>query len=70
MYRQTDRAIDPDERAAIYNELDALIAQDTPVVPLYQFPTFFAWADHIEGPRDNPTQWGPFWNVNEWRLTE
>ncbi|MGH2739380.1 MAG: ABC transporter family substrate-binding protein [Actinomycetota bacterium] len=62
----TDEAVDPAERAQLYNQADALMAQDVTVVPLYQKPTFFAWYTDIVGPKDNATQWGPLWNAGEW----
>ena len=67
---ETDTIIDEQERAAKYNEADALMADDLPVLPLYQKPTFFAWNEKIQGPEDNPTEWGPTWNAGEWFLTE
>jgi peptide/nickel transport system substrate-binding protein len=70
LLEQTDVTIDPEERARIWNEADALIAQDVPTVPLYQKPTYFAWNEKIVGPKDNATQIGPFWNIGEWYLTE
>lgn len=58
--------IDPQERAALYNEADALIAQGVPVIPLYQKPAFLGWNADIEGVVNNATQWGPTWNVEDW----
>lgn len=66
----TNAILDPAERAATYNEADQLMAEDLPVLPLYQKPTFFAWNTAIQGPKDNPTNAGPTWNAEEWVLTE
>ncbi len=66
LIRSTDTIADPAERAAVYNQADELIAADMAQLPLYQKPTFFAWYDDISGPKDNATQIGPFWNVEEW----
>ena len=70
LLEKTDVTVDPEERAKIWNEADALIAKDVPTVPLYQKPTYFAWNEKIQGPVDNPTQIGPFWNIGEWSMTE
>jgi peptide/nickel transport system substrate-binding protein len=67
---QSKRELDPAERARLLNEADALMAQAVPVIPLYQFPTIVVYRDHIQGVRENPTQWGPFWNISEWYLTD
>lgn len=68
LIEQTNQALDPAERADLYNEADAIMATELPVLPLYQKPTFFAWSEDIAGPRDNATQWGPTWNIEEWGL--
>ncbi len=66
LVKQTDTVVDPAERAALYNEADAAFLEEVPLIPLYQKPTFFAWNTLIEGPADNATQVGPFWNVGAW----
>ena len=58
LMQQQLETIDPDERSAIYNEADALIAESVPLVPLYQKPAFLAWDTAIQGPQINTTQWG------------
>ena len=70
LLEKTDTLVDPAERAEVWNEADALMAKDVPTVPLYQKPTYFAWNGKIQGPADNPTQIGPFWNIGEWVMTE
>jgi peptide/nickel transport system substrate-binding protein len=66
LIRSTDTIADPAERAAVYNQADTIIAADAAQLPLYQKPTFFAWYDDISGPKDNATQIGPFWNIQDW----
>jgi hypothetical protein len=66
LVRQTDTVVDPAERAALYNQADAIYLEDAASVPLYQKPTFFAWNSQISGPQDNSTNVGPFWNVGAW----
>ena len=70
LIQQQLETVDPVERAGLYNEADALIAEAVPVVPLYQKPAFLAWNTAIQGPVINTTQWGATWNVEEWTLTE
>jgi peptide/nickel transport system substrate-binding protein len=62
--------IDPERRAALFNEADEIMARDVPIIPLYQKPTFLAWDADIVGVQDNTTLWGPTWNAEEWALTE
>jgi len=65
---ESNNIIDPAARAALFNEIDAAIAEDVPLLPLYQKPTIFAWNESIQGPQDNPTNQGPTWNVEDWAL--
>ncbi|MDD9206217.1 peptide ABC transporter substrate-binding protein [Georgenia sp. 10Sc9-8] len=58
--------LDQDTRADLLNEANALMADDLPALPLYQSPVFLAWTEQVQGPQTNPTDWGPFWNVEEW----
>ncbi len=66
LIHETDTIVDPVERAAVYNQADTIYLEDLPALPLYQKPTFFAWNSAIQGPKDNATQFGPFWNIGSW----
>jgi peptide/nickel transport system substrate-binding protein len=62
-----DREPDPVTRAAIYNEADLLLAQNAvTVIPLFQKPTQLGYKSSISGVKDNPTQDGFTWNIEEW----
>ena len=67
---ETNNIVDPGERAALFNEADAAIAADLPLLPLYQKPTLLAYNQSIQGVQDNPTNAGPTWNAGAWALTE
>ncbi|WP_226921329.1 ABC transporter substrate-binding protein [Georgenia subflava] len=58
--------LDPARRAELLHEADDLMAADLPALPLYQSPVFLAWSSQVVGPQTNPTDWGPFWNIEEW----
>lgn len=64
------RTLDADDRAATYNRAARLIAQDLPVLPLFQYPETLAIGPKVGGVRLNPTQWGPTWNAAQWYRTE
>ncbi|HEX2404680.1 MAG TPA: peptide ABC transporter substrate-binding protein, partial [Acidimicrobiia bacterium] len=66
LIRQTDVIVDPDERAATYNQADELWLGAVPMIPMYQRPTLLAWDSVIQGPGDNPSEIGPFWNIADW----
>ena len=66
LIRQTETEVDETLRAELYNQADSIYLDDVASIPLYQKPTFFAWNELITGPKDNPTQTGPFWNIGTW----
>jgi peptide/nickel transport system substrate-binding protein len=70
LLEQSDAAVDPAERAALMNEADALMAEDLPILPMYQKPTFFAFTNRLQNAIDNATQQGPTWNAEDWFLSE
>jgi peptide/nickel transport system substrate-binding protein len=63
-------AVNERRRNKALNTSDALIAGDVPTLPLYQRPALLVWNSLIEGPQNNPSEWGPLWNVGEWFLTQ
>ena len=67
---ESNVTVDPAERAALLNEADSLMAEDLPILPMYQKPTFFAFTDRLQNAIDNATQQGPTWNAEDWFLSE
>jgi peptide/nickel transport system substrate-binding protein len=59
---------DRDEQVRITNEVDKLLWDLMPTIPLYQKPTFIAYSSTIDGVEDNPTQAGPLWNASTWTV--
>ena len=66
LIRQTDTIVDPDERAATYNQADELWLAEVPMIPMNQRRTLLAWNSVIQGPGDNPSEIGRFWNIGDW----
>jgi peptide/nickel transport system substrate-binding protein len=66
----TDREPDPTERSNLFNEVDLQLAtNDVTVIPLFQKPTQLGYKSTISGVRDNPTQDGFTWNIEDWNYT-
>ncbi len=61
-------ATEPQKTATLLNKADAVVAEDAYVLPLYQKPTFIAVYDKFANVRDNPTNIGPPYNVEEWGI--
>jgi peptide/nickel transport system substrate-binding protein len=66
LVKSTDSIADPDERAAVYNEADALFLADVPMIPMYQKPSFLAWDAAIQNVVPNANNITDTWNVGAW----
>jgi peptide/nickel transport system substrate-binding protein len=63
----SDRETDPTIRASLFNQADLQLAtNDVTVIPLFQKPTQLGYRQTITGVRDNPTQDGFTWNIEDW----
>ena len=67
LMRQGNSELDPTKRAADFQAADTLMAAAVPVLPLYQRPTVLAYRSGVEGMVDNPSTFGPVWNIEDWR---
>lgn len=62
-----DREPDAATRASLYNQADLELATNAvSVIPLFQKPTQLGYRGDIANVRDNPTQDGFTWNIEEW----
>jgi peptide/nickel transport system substrate-binding protein len=66
----TDAASQTDAKKAIddLNQADEILSKDAYVLPLFQKPTFLAAYSNIANIRDDATNTGPTYNVQEWGL--
>ena len=55
---------DPAERQAIFVELQQLLAQDVPYIPLWQTKDYAFAQDNVAGVVINPSQTFPFWGIS------
>lgn len=67
LVRSTDSLVDEEERAAAYNEADALYLADRAIIPLFQKPALLAYDSTLSGPRPNISGSTDLWNVSAWR---
>lgn len=61
-------ATDPATIATDLNKADDQISQDAYTLPLYQKPTLIAFYPKLGNVRDNSTQIGPTYNIQQWGL--
>jgi peptide/nickel transport system substrate-binding protein len=64
---QLERIVDPMRYAAVANRADRRLAQDVPVIPLFQPPLFTAVRGSIQGVVPNAFN-DPTWNAENWWL--
>lgn len=57
---------DVEARAAIYNEIQALLQQDLPYIPLFTVNGYYAASADLEGFAPYPSQL--YWNVDRWAV--
>ncbi len=58
--------LDEEEGAKLIKQVQEIMAEDVPLLPLYQRIDPIAFSEKIRGPENNPTQEGPFWNIEDW----
>jgi peptide/nickel transport system substrate-binding protein len=59
--------LNPEKRATLFQQADALMANDIPSIPLYSRPNPLIWKSDILGMKNNPSNVGFTWNVEEWK---
>jgi len=67
LFAQARAELDGAKRADIYSEIDRILWDDMPRLPLYQRPGFIAYSANIVNVAPSPTL-GPFWNTARWAL--
>jgi peptide/nickel transport system substrate-binding protein len=65
LFAQADGELDPDARSEILSQIDQLLWQDVPVLPLFQVPEFTANRNTVENVIFNGYD-GNSWNANGW----
>ncbi|MGH3088040.1 MAG: peptide ABC transporter substrate-binding protein [Rubrobacteraceae bacterium] len=65
---ESDVTIDEDARVELIQQAQEIMAEDCPLVPLYQRPEIYAFSEDLSGPEVNPTLATAFWNVGEWTM--
>ena len=68
LMRLSDRTIDDATRSRALGQVQHLVADQVPLIPLYQQPNAVAYTEALSGVRENPSQAEVFWNSAEWSL--
>jgi peptide/nickel transport system substrate-binding protein len=67
---EANRTVDPEANADLWNQAAQVMADEVPLIPLFQQPQLAAWSAGVTGPQLNPTNQTIFWNSAEWARTE
>jgi peptide/nickel transport system substrate-binding protein len=68
LMRLSDRTVDDAARAKILAQVQEIVADQVPLIPLYQQPNAVAYTGALSGVRENPSQAEVFWNSATWSL--
>src|SRR5919198_134892 len=63
---QSDHELNDAKRLALVKKVGARLANDVPMIPLFQRPTYLVYKASVGGMIDNPTSQGPSFNAESW----
>src|SRR5947208_5149805 len=64
--QQSDRELNDNKRLALVKKVGKVLANEVPMIPLFQRPTYFVYKTSLGGMIDNPTSQGPSYNAEAW----
>ncbi len=65
LINQQRQAINPETRQTIFTELQQILAQDVPYIPLWQTKDYAFAHNDVQGVTINPSQNFPFWKIQK-----
>lgn len=68
LYAEAESEIDPPTARRLYGEIDALLWQDLPTLPLFQMPVTLLTAHDLVNVQESPTPVGYMWNAADWAI--
>jgi peptide/nickel transport system substrate-binding protein len=63
---KSDKELNPVKRLSYVNQAGAIMANDVPMIPLFQRATYLVFKSNIHGLGDNASSQGPSWNAEAW----
>jgi peptide/nickel transport system substrate-binding protein len=67
LMNESQTELDPAKRAALFQQADALMADDIPSIPMYSRPNPLIWKSDVLGMKNNPSIVGFSWNIEDWK---
>ena len=65
---EADQTLDEAQRAQLLRQAQEQMAEDLPILPMYQRPQYTAFSENLTGVDPNPSLAGPYWNMGEWAV--
>jgi peptide/nickel transport system substrate-binding protein len=63
---QSDRELNPNKRLNLIKAVGKTLANDVPMIPLFQRPTYLVYKTSVAGLVDNASSQGPSFNAENW----
>jgi len=63
---QSDRELNDKKRLALITRVGKMMANDVPMIPLFQRPTYLVYKTNVKGMVDNASSQGPSFNAENW----
>jgi peptide/nickel transport system substrate-binding protein len=63
---RSDRELNDNRRLALIMRVGKTLANDVPMIPLFQRPTYLVYKTSVRGMVDNPSSQGPSFNAENW----
>lgn len=63
---QSDRELNDKKRLALITRVGKMLANDVPMIPLFQRPTYLVYKTSVKGMVDNASSQGPSFNAENW----
>jgi len=63
---QSDRELNDKKRLALITRVGKMLANDVPMIPLFQRPTYLVYKTNVKGMVDNASSQGPSFNAENW----
>ncbi len=68
LFSQAASQLNQDTDRGLYNEIDTLLWQDMPTIPLFDMPVTLVTEPGLVNVEESPTWAGPMWNAEDWAL--
>jgi peptide/nickel transport system substrate-binding protein len=70
LYSQAESQLNPAVARGLYNEIDTLLWQELPTVPLFEMPVTLVTERSLVNVEESPTWAGPMWNAENWAIAK